>query len=310
MTGEKQAIRRIGVAGLGVVGEGAALDILQDDRLLLVGALVRDRSKKRHAAIDPDLIVDDAETLFEAAPEIIVDAMSDGAAGRRLVDAALGKGVSVVTANKQAVAGAIGALHEKAARNGAAVAYSASVGGGAPMVETLRAVPDGAKIVEIKAILNGTVNFILSELGGGANFDDAVKAAQDAGFAEADPSADLSGLDARAKIAILSYEAFGAEPILDEIAVEGLDSEKATGFANGPGAWRQISRVSQKDGVITARVAYEDVTDDPLFAKATGVDNAMRAIAADGAVFEASGKGAGRGPTVSSVFADLDALLA
>ena len=295
----------VAIAGLGVIGGGAALRVLTNDDFSLTGALVRDATKKRDDGIPVGAMHTDVDALFNAGPDVLIDALSDGPAGRALVETALAKGVSVVSANKQAVAGVLAALHKLAADNGAFLAYGPAVGGGAPMVETLRAARKTDEVVRIKGILNGTVNFILDAMKHGASFDDAVKDAQRAGFAEADPSADLSGMDAKAKISILAYEAFGVEPDENKIAIEGLDGTLATKFANDPGDWRQVARVERKNGEIVATVAYEPVDSDPLFANAVGEENVMRAETKSGAVFECRGRGAGRAPTVESGFADL-----
>ncbi len=175
------------------------------------------------------------------------------------------------------------------------------------MVETVRRARDAGDVRAITAILNGTVNYILSAMLDGASFDDAVKAAQDAGFAEPDPSADLSGEDARAKISILTYEAFGREFPQDSIRVEPLTRERAEDFIKIGGVWRQLATVKKSpDGGISARVRFERVDDDPLFAGLVGEGNALRVTNTNGEEFVCEGKGAGRGPTVASIFADLE----
>ncbi len=294
----------VAVAGLGVVGEGAALRIVEGADYDFAAALVRDASKPRDEKFTGK-VYDKPDEVFNAKPAVIIDALSDGDAGRVLTEKALGEGVSIISANKQAIAGSLAELHALARANNAQLLYGASVGGGAPMIETLRQATVAAPVKEITAILNGTVNFILHAMNENATFDQAVHDAQVAGFAEADPSADLSGLDAKAKISILSFEAFGVEPTEDQIAVEGLDAALADKFANDTGDWRQIARVEQKDGQIIARVSYERVDGDPLFSSAVGEENVLRAVTEDGRIFECRGRGAGRRPTVESLLADL-----
>jgi len=224
-----------------------------------------------------------------------------------LIEAALSRGVHVVTANKQAIAGVLGPLQELAQRNKAILAYSPSVGGGAPMVETVRRARAKGEAKTISAILNGTVNYILTSMKNGAAFDDAVRAAQAAGFAEPDPSADLSGEDARAKISILTYEAFGREFPQDSIRVEPLTAERASEFIRIGGVWKQMAVIKRAgDGGISARVRFERVDDDPLFSKVEGEGNALRVVNADQGEFSCEGKGAGRAPTVASIFAELE----
>ena len=296
---------RIAVAGLGVVGEGAALRLCEDVNYDPCGALVRDAAKPRSGKLAALPIHTDIDALLEERPDVVIDALPNGPAGRALIEAALSKGVSVVTANKQAVAGALDALHGQAKAAGATLAYAASVGGGAPMVETVRRAAETGEVASIEAILNGTVNFILDCVASGEAFDDAVARAQDAGFAEPDPSADLSGEDARAKIAILAYEAFGREIDLEEIELEPLDAALARRFEQEGGVWKQIARIERRGDRIAAQVGFERVDDDDFFSATPGESNALRLKTADGAVFACKGKGAGRRPTVESLLADL-----
>ncbi len=190
---------RVAVAGLGQIGEGAALRIAGDALdYRLCAALVRDGAKRRLDAFSSAIIADRIETLLATKPDAIVEALPDGAAGRTLIRAALAKGISVVTANKQAIAGAMGELTAAARASGAAFRFAPSVGGGAPLVETVAQAARAGRVRKIEAVLNGTVNYILTSLANGVAFAEAVRRAQIAGFAEPDPSADLSGADARA----------------------------------------------------------------------------------------------------------------
>jgi homoserine dehydrogenase len=297
---------RVAVAGLGQIGEGAALRIAADAHdYRLAAALVRDGAKRRLDAFSSAIIADRVETLLATKPGAIVEALPDGAAGRALIRAALSKGVSVVTANKQAIAGDMAALTALAASTGAQFRYAPSVGGGAPLVETVAQAASAGSVRKIEAVLNGTVNFILTSLAAGVPFAEAVRRAQIAGFAEPDPSADLSGADARAKIAILSFVAFGREIALDAVAVEALTAEKAAAFAASGGAVKQLATIAMTDGKFAARVAFARVDDDPFFKSAEWEANALRAALDDGRMFEARGKGAGRRPTVESILADL-----
>lgn len=298
---------RIAIAGLGVIGAGAVSQVTRaSDDYSLIACLVRDLAKKRSIDIGDDLITDDSDALFTESPDIIIDALSSGDKGRALTKEALSHGISVVTANKQAIAGSMAAFHEIARANGATFLYAAAVGGGAPMVETVQRARSVGTPRSISAIVNGTVNYILCEVAAGASFDDAVKAAQEAGFAEADPTADLFGDDARAKLSILSYEAFGEEIDLASISCEALTAERANDFARSGQRWKQMSTLERRDdGTITGKVAYRAVDDDPYFRSLDGEGNGLVVANSDGRVFQCQGKGAGRVPTVESLFADL-----
>ncbi|WDI30850.1 hypothetical protein PUV54_12885 [Hyphococcus flavus] len=299
---------RVAVAGLGVIGEGAALELAKQTKPYgLCAALVRDPGKARAQELENLRTYSDPAVMLVEHPDVIVDALPSGEVGRWLIEAALSKGVSIVTANKQAIAGSLALLHKYAHDHGAVLSYSPSVGGGAPMVETVRKAREEGSPREIRAILNGTVNYILSAMKNGASFTNAVISAQEAGFAEPDPTADLSGEDARAKISILTYEAFGHEIDLDAIEVEPLSAEKAGQFVKSGGVWKQIAHVvKSQDGQTKAKVSFERVDEDPLFSKTEKEGNALRVTCTDGRALTCSGKGAGRAPTVSSIFADLE----
>lgn len=302
-----KACLRVAVAGLGLIGEGAALRLLDEAGAYeLCAALVRDASKRRSSLPTGLIISESVDAVLGADPDVVIDALPEGEAGRVLIGRALSRGVSIVSANKQAVAGSLAAFSDLARDNAAVLGYSASVGGGAPMVETVREARDSGEIVEIEAILNGTVNYVLSALAKGETFEAAVKQAQDAGFAEPDPTADLSGDDARAKIAILSYDAFGAEIALDKITTEALTPDLAQKIVEQGGVWKQISRISKSpDGAVSAKLSFERIGENDFFAEVLDEGNALIAKTRAGARFTCAGKGAGRIPTVASLFADL-----
>ncbi len=295
---------RVAIGGLGLIGEGAAQRLARaNPDYDLCAALVREPFRER-PLLPIGQVTNDLTAFFATRPDVVIDALPDGEAGRVLIKAARARGVSVVTANKQAIAGAMADLSALAATTGACFAYSPSVGGGAPLVEA--AMRAGGAARSIEAALNGTVNFILTSLAAGGSFDDAVKAAQAAGFAEPDPSADLSGADARAKLAILSYAAFGREIDLDAIEIEALDGARAAQIAAAGGIWKQLARLEMRDGgALAASVRFERRDDDPLFAGALWEANALRLRLEDGRAIECRGKGAGRRPTVESILADL-----
>ena len=312
-TGAAEAARapklRVGVAGLGLIGEGAALRLgAANPDYEFCAALVREPSRER-PNLNVDQVTNDVLAFLATRPDVVIDALPSGPAGAALISAALDRGVGVVTANKQAIAGSMREFTNLAEESGAAFCYSASVGGGAPFIETIARARKAGDIAGVEAVLNGTVNFILTALAKGETFDTAVKAAQEAGFAEPDPSADLSGADAKAKLAIVSFAAFGEEIALDRIDVEALTAEKAVRFAAEGGAWKQLARLARDaSGLLSASVRYERRDDDALFAGATGEANALRISLAGGGVVECKGKGAGRRPTVESILGDLGAI--
>ena len=187
-----------------------------------------------------------------------------------------------------------------AAATGVTLRYSAAVGGGVPMLEAVQLAREMGPIRRIEAVLNGTVNFLLNRLATGYPFEAALAEAQAAGFAEADPSADLTGRDAAAKLFLLSRAAFGATGRLPD-RVEALGPD----FLPGAEPVRQLAVADCAGGQIT----LAPVAGDPLFADLADAGNAIRITLADGRVLSRTGLGAGRAPTAESVWADLTDLL-
>ena len=294
---------RVALAGCGVVGGGVLPRLLADPRFEVVGVLVRDPAKARDVAIPSGLALSDPAALLAREPDVVVEAISDASTGLALIRAALSRGVHVVSANKQAVGGDLAGLTALAESAGARLLYSASVGGGAPLIETVRRAALQGDIVRIEAVLNGTCNFILNRLAEGGDFETALTAARDAGFAEEDPTADLTGLDAAAKLAILAHEGSGRPLRIDDIARQTLAADAIL----PAGRVRQIARLDLVSG--RTGVAFEAVDDDALFAVLPDEANALRVTLADSRVFTATGRGAGRRPTAESVRADLEDLI-
>jgi homoserine dehydrogenase len=296
-------VLRVGLAGCGVVGGGVLSRLLGDPRFDVVGVLVRDSARPRDIVIPAGLALSDPAALLAREPDILVEAISDASTGLALIRGVLTRGVDVVSANKQAVGADLPALVALAGASGARLHYSACVGGGAPLIETVRRARAHGVVVRIEAVLNGTCNFILNRLSEGLPFDAALTAAQAAGFAEADPSADLTGLDAGAKLAILGHEALQGQLTAD-VARERLGPD-----VDLPrGRVRQLARLDVRNG--EAGVNLRAVDGDPLFADLPDEWNALRVTTGDGRVFTARGRGAGRVPTTESVWADLAELAA
>jgi homoserine dehydrogenase len=290
---------RVAVAGCGVVGGGLLARLLPDSRFEVVGVLVRDPKKARDVDAPAELFLSDREALLDLKPDLLVEALSEGGAGHDLIRAALERGVDVASANKQAISRDPGGLAKLADERGARLAYSAAVGGGSPMIETLRAARAAGPVVGFEAVLNGTVNFMLDRLDQGAEFADALADARVAGFAEEDPSSDLEGRDSAAKVKLLAFEAFGETPG-DDLPRDVLAADFQ---ADGP--VRQIGACRLEDGVLQASVKLDRDLDDALFSALRGERNALKVYGEDGRVWSCKGRGAGRWPTTESVLADV-----
>jgi homoserine dehydrogenase len=294
---------RVALAGCGVVGGGVAARLLADPRFDLVGVLVRDQGKARDVALPRGLLLSDPAALLAREPDVLIEVLSDASTGLALTRAALTRGVDVVSANKQAIASDPAGLTALAAAGGARLLWSASVGGGAPLIETVRRARAHGPVARVEAVLNGTCNFILNRLAEGAAFGDALAGARAAGFAEEDPTADLTGLDAAAKLAILAHEAADWRLPVDQVTREGLSPDAP----RPAGRVRQLAKLDLVRG--EACVGLVAVTGDPLLNDLHDEGAAARIVTTDGRAFTVAGRGAGRVPTTESAWADLMDLL-
>ena len=298
---------RVALLGCGSVGSGV-LDHARQRRDLftLNSVLVRDTKAR---ANDPRAVfTDQPHEALAAEPDMIVEMMGGADAPADLMVEALQAGVHVVTANKAAVAKHFDRLHDAARRGGSRLAYSAAVGGGAPMIEAARRLqPVGVSAVE--GVMNGTANFILSKLETGTAFAEALAEAQRLGFAEADPSADVEGHDAADKLSILIREAFDLALPPDKIAKQSLSEitpEMCAAASKDGKVYKQIARARRlAGGAVDAEIVIEPVSHAHPFAGAKNEQN--RALVTDGRgrVHAVYGKGAGRWPTAAAVFADM-----
>jgi homoserine dehydrogenase len=290
---------KVAIAGCGVVGGGLLKRLQADGRFEVVGVLVRDPKKPRDVEAPSHLFTADREALLALQPDILLEALSEGGAGHDLIRAALERGIDVASANKQAISRDPQGLADLAHAKGARLAYSAAVGGGAPMIETVRVARAAGPIKGFEAILNGTVNFMLSRIQAGADFADALADARVAGFAEEDPSSDLEGRDSAAKVRLLAFEAFGRPA--EDVPCAALSED-----FRPSGPVRQIGACFQEADHLKASVSLDVGLDDPFFLALNGERNGLKVYGEDGRVWSCGGRGAGRWPTTESVLADLN----
>lgn len=311
---------RIGLAGLGTVGSGV-LRLLAEHRALLalrggraldiVAVSARDRSKSRAVDLSAFRWHDDAVSLAACADVDVVVELIGGADGpaKNLVEEALGRGKHVVTANKALLARHGTALARLAEGKDATLAFEASVCGGIPIVKGLREGLAANRIRELHGILNGTCNYVLSQMRDtGRGFDTVLAEAQALGYAETDPSFDIDGIDTAHKLAILTALAFGTEVDLDSVHIEGIRHIGALDIAYAAELGYTIKLLGiarQAEDGIEQRVHPCMVPKDATIAAADGVFNA---VVADGDFVDKVnfvGRGAGGGPTASAIVADL-----
>jgi homoserine dehydrogenase len=311
---------RVGIAGLGVVGSAAfrllagqadALAARTGRHIQVTAGAVRDRGKERSLGGASPKLFDDPVALARSSDiDIFVELMGgDEGAARASVEAALGAGKHVVTANKALLAKHGLALAKLAEEKHVALAFEASVAGGIPIVKTLREGLAGNSIERVYGILNGTCNYILSRMEREElSFDQCLKEAQRLGYAEADPTFDIGGFDTAHKLAILTSLAFGTAIDADAIHVEGIEGVTLADIkaAEDLGFRIKLLGVAQRtrDG-IEQRVHPTMVRKSLALSEVMGVTNAVT-IDAD-AVHELTlvGPGAGGDATASAVVADI-----
>ncbi|TMM48100.1 homoserine dehydrogenase [Qipengyuania marisflavi] len=316
---------RIALAGLGTVGAGvvrlleanSALVARRAGRPIEITAVsARERGKDRGVDLTPYAWVDDMQAMAGRTDvDVVVELVggSDGPA-LTLARAALDAGKGLVTANKAMIAHHGLALAELAALHGAPLRFEAAVAGGIPVVKGLREGASANTIERIYGILNGTCNYILSEMERtGGDFADMLRGAQDQGFAEADPAFDIEGVDAAHKLAILAAIGFGARIDFAAVATTGIGEVSAADIAQADALGFVIRLVgvaslSTREGEtphLLQRVRPCLVPRGHPLAHVTGATNAVVAEGDFVGRLLFQGAGAGDGPTASAVVADL-----
>jgi homoserine dehydrogenase len=289
--------------GCGTVGLGVYHRLVANpEAFCVLGVLVRDCKKHEAEGIPFELLHRKLETLPTLKPQLVIDALPGLSPSFELVVHFLSEGVDVVTANKATIAEEGSALSRLAGITGAQLRYSAAVGGAAPMLECCARY--SGKIQSMAAVLNGTCNFVLETCARGASLQEAIAEAQRLGFAEAEPSEDLSGRDTARKLQLLARQAFRVElPLI----FHGLDESvvaSARAAAQLGQRVRQVSRAERQNGRVAASVRFERVTpDSPLF-DLVGEWNALSLTLASGETLTVRGRGAGCWPTTEAVMAD------
>ena len=315
---KKKDVWRIGVAGLGTVGGGLLELVSRRPHFAPGGGLVRvtgvsarNRAAKRSVDIAAIPWFDNPVDLARSPDNDIFVELIGGSEGpaKAAVEAALAMGKPVVTANKALIACHGAKLAALAEANGATLLFEAAVMGGTPAVKMLREAMVGDEVEVVAGILNGTCNYILSEMeASGRDFRDVLADAQRLGYAEADPTTDIGGFDAGHKITILAALAFGCAPTYPAAEVEGIDQVELLDIRLAKDLGYRIKLVataSRSAGGVSVRVHPALTPLDHPLARAGGALNALfiegRTI---GRIF-IQGPGAGAGPTAAAVAADI-----
>lgn len=309
---------KVGLVGTGTVG-GGCLDILRNHK----------EEFKRHFGIDIELTrvcsrqpevaeayglgdiftTDFHEVIEDPEVDLVIELIGGTTFAKEVVIGALQNGKSVVTANKALMASCGEEVMSLAEENGVEIAFEASVGGAIPIIVPLKHSLIANRIDSIMGIVNGTTNYMLTRMDeDGMSYEDALKEAQERGFAEADPTADVDGLDAAAKIAILASIAFNSRVTMNQVFTEGIRriSPVDLAMAHEMGyAVKLLAHAYRSNGGIDVRVHPTMIPESHQLATVNGVFNAIYTVGDAAGENMFFGEGAGAGPAASAVMGDV-----
>ena len=288
----------IGLIGWGTVGSALGRLVIEGP-LPLTLACVAVRNRERSDLPDGVPVVEPREAL-EA--DVVVELAGGVDGPREWARTAHDRGPPYVTANKALLATHGRELAEIAERRSGALLASASVGGGTPMIETVQHLAATGDIVRLRGVVNATTTFILAAMGKGDSYEDALADAQEAGYAEADPSFDVDGRDAAQKLAILASVAWGRWRPESDVETRGILETSVM-----PGQTVRLVADADPDSLRVGPARLEPV--DPL-AVLEGVESMLEIVSRDGTTVRVSGPGAGGRVTAGAVYADLARLVA
>lgn len=308
---------KVAIMGYGVVGSGL-IELIDknreknDNEVVINSILVRNKEKHKNCS-HYEVITTDSEELFSKESDIVIEVMGGIHPAYEYVKRALTLKKHVITANKDLIATFGQELFNIAKENSVSLKFEAAVAGGIPIIKALTESLCGNKVNAIKAILNGTTNFILTKMGSEKlSYDEALKEAQKLGFAEANPEADVEGYDAARKLAILSSLAFDKSFKWEDININGITEIDSNDFKYAKKFNCKIKLVAEavkcRNKIYTS-VKPVLVDEDSILAK---IDNEVNGVILNGdeigeLIF--IGKGAGKLPTGSSVYSDLNDII-
>jgi homoserine dehydrogenase len=288
---------RVALLGCGVVGRGV-YDRLQQYRDIFEIRHVVVRDPRRYPDI-PERTTDTGQVQGDAI-DIVIECFGGVGHSFRLIAAALAAGKYVITANKAVVAAHWDELFTYARRR-PRLWFSAAVGGALPALETLQRLAAGrSPVQEIRAVINGTCGVILDALGSGKTHREAIALAQAGGFAETDPTRDLSGRDSADKLALMIQAAFSIWLPPHHIHTRGIDA-----IVGNPSVYKLVARARRTDDGVWASVAPEAPPSESFLGLSRGAENRLEIELANGELIQLRGQGAGRWPTAVAVLADL-----
>jgi len=309
---------RLALAGCGVVG-GGLVRLLHDARdeiasrfdvnFSVASVLVRNPTRERHVPVPDSLFTNDLDAFLQTDADVVVEAIGGEEPAQTIASAALRRGRKFITANKELIAGAGDRLCHLARETGTSLDFGAAVGASAPVISTLRDLLGASPPRSVRGILNGTSNFVITELERGVALDRALATARERGLAESDCSRDLDGRDAAAKLAITAWVAFGIAPSTLRIRrtslLPGLPQLARVALGLG-GRLRLLAECVQLDANrVVASVEPTIVSAVSGFARTHGEENRIEIDQGWSAPLTVSGPGAGAEPTASALLSDL-----
>lgn len=309
---------KIGLVGTGTVG-GGCLDILSNHKqdflrhfgidLELARVCSRDPQAAASRGLQDIFTTDYHDVINDPDIDIVVELIGGTGVAKSVIVEALQAGKHVVTANKAIMATSGEEIMNLAEEKGLEIAFEASVGGGIPIIDPLKHSLIANRIDSIMGIVNGTTNYMLTRMDEDSlDYDAALKEAQDRGFAEADPTADVDGLDAAAKIAILASIAFNSRVTMDQVYTEGIRRISPVDLANAHDSGyvvKLVAHARRGESGVDVRVHPTMIPEDHQLATVNGVFNAI--FVEGDAVGQTMffGEGAGAGPAASAVMGDV-----
>jgi homoserine dehydrogenase len=309
----------VGILGFGTVGTGVVEGLIKNSRLIAerigVKPVLRkvadiDLKTDRGIRINKSILTSDAESLInDPSIDIVVELIGGTKIARKFILQALSRGKPVVTANKALLAEHGAEIFAAAVANNTEVCFEASVGGGIPIVRALRAGLVANHIDSMYGILNGTCNAILTRMDeDGMSFDDALRQAQAAGYAEADPALDIDGIDTAHKAALLASLAYGFHVPMKQIRIEGIRGIAQTDIENARSLGYRVKLLAVIKNHPTGIEIRVHPTLIPISHMLGSVNGVFNAIMVEGDVVGQTvyyGRGAGRYPTASAVISDI-----
>lgn len=310
---------RVGLLGLGTIGTGVARLMLEHGELLaqrlgrkITLARICERDIKRDRGLDlrgADLTTEVARVIEADDIDIVIELIGGYEPARSFVASAIAHGKHVVTANKALIAKYGEELFGLAAQKGVAIGFEAAVGGGIPCLKALREGLAANRVESVYGILNGTCNYILTKMEHeGLGFEEVLAQAQKLGYAEADPTFDVEGVDTAHKLAILAAMAFGGRIRFDEVYTEGISRIAAEDIASARelGYRIKLLGIAKSHGPSVEMRVHPTLV--PMEAQLAQVSDSYNAILVSGDYVENTlyfGRGAGERPTASAVVADV-----